>query len=96
MFRHIVLVKWRPEATDEERQEMLDAVDQLPEQVPEIIEARIGLNVGTGPSHYDMAAVFDFTDRDAFEHYIASEAHQAYVRGPANAVDQLAVVQHTW
>lgn len=96
MFRHIVLVKWRAEATDPERQAMLDAIDQLPSQVPEITDARIGLNVGSGPFHYDMAAVFDFDDREAFELYIASDAHQAYVRGPAKAVEQLAVVQHTW
>jgi len=96
MFRHIVLVKWKPEATDAERQTMRDAVEQLPSQVPEIIAARIGLNVGSGPCHYDMATVFDFEDRAGFERYIASDAHQAYVQGPAKAVAQLAVVQHTW
>ena len=96
MFRHIVLVKWKPEATETERQAMRGAVEQLPSQVPEIITARIGLDVGRGPNNYDMATVFDFEDRDAFKRYIASAAHQAYVQGPAKAVAQLAVVQHIW
>ena len=96
MFRHIVLVKWKPEATDAERQAMREAIEQLPLQVPEIIDARIGLNVGSGPYHYDMATVFDFDDQDAFKRYIDSEVHQAYVQGPARAVAQLAVVQHVW
>jgi len=96
MFRHIVLVKWKPDATDAERQAMHDAIDRLPSLVPEILAARVGVNVGSGPYHYDMATVFDFADRDAFENYITSEAHQAYVQGPAMAVAQLAVVQHIW
>ncbi|MCG6932711.1 MAG: Dabb family protein [Gallionella sp.] len=96
MFRHIVLVKWKPEATDAERQALRDAIEQLPTQVPEIIAARVGLDVGRGPNNYDMATVFDFEDIAAFKRYIASAAHQAYVQGPAKAVAQLAVVQHIW
>ena len=46
MFRHIVLVRWKPEATDIERQAMREAIEQLPSQVPEIIDARIDLNIG--------------------------------------------------
>lgn len=96
MFRHIVLVKWKPEATDAERQAMRNAIEQLPTQVPEIVAACIGLDVGHGPNNYEMATVFDFEDSAAFKRYIASAAHQAYVQGPAKAVAQLAVVQHTW
>lgn len=96
MFRHIVIVKWKAEATEAERQAMRDAVEQLPSQVPEIIAACVGLDVGRGVNNYDMAIVFDFEDRDAFKRYIASAAHQAYVQGPAKAVAQLAVVQHNW
>jgi len=96
VFRHIVLVKWKSEATEAERQAMREAIERLPSQVPEIVAARIGLDVGRGPNNYDMATVFDFEDREAFKRYIASTAHQAYVQGPAKAVAQLAVVQHTW
>jgi len=46
MFRHIVLVRWKPEATDIERQAMREAIEHLPSQVPEIIDARIDLNIG--------------------------------------------------
>ena len=96
MFRHIVLVKWKPEVTDAERQALRDAIEQLPTQVPEIIAARVGLDVGRGPNNYDMATVFDFENIAAFKRYIASAAHQAYVQGPAKAAAQFAVVQHIW
>lgn len=96
MFRHIVLVKWKPEATEAERQAMREAIEQLPSQVPEIIDVRCGLDVGRGPNNYDMATVFDFEDSAAFECYIASAAHQTYVQKHAQTVAQLAVVQHVW
>jgi len=96
MFRHIVLVKWKPEATDAEQQAMREAIEQLPSQVPEISAVRVGVDVGRGPNNYDMATVFDFEDRAAFDRYIASEAHHAYVQGPARIVAELAVVQHIW
>lgn len=96
MFRHIVLVTWKPEATDSERQVMREAIERLPSQVPEIVAARIGFDVGRGPNNFDMATVFDFDDQAAFKRYIASAAHQDYVQWPAKAFAQLAVVQHTW
>ena len=96
MFRHLVLVKWKTGASDAERQAMREAIEQSPSQVPEIIAARVGVDVGRGPNNYDMATVFDFEDQAAFKRHIASGAHQAYVQGPANAVAQLAVVQHSW
>jgi hypothetical protein len=49
VFRHIVLVKWKSEATEAERQAMREAIERLPSQVPEIVAARIGLDVGRGP-----------------------------------------------
>jgi len=96
VFRHIVLVKSKPESTEVERQAMREAIEQLPAQIPEIVAVRCGFDVGRGPNNFDMATVFDFEDRDAFERYIASAAHQAYVQGPARIASQLAVVQHVW
>ncbi len=96
MFRHIVLLKYKPEATEAERLAVREAVEKLPSRVPEIVSGRSGVNVGNGPNHYDVAIVFDFEDCDAFKRYIASTPHQAYVQGPAKAVGQLAVLQHTW
>lgn len=96
MFRHIVLLKYKPEATEAERLAVREAVENLPSQVPEIVSGRTGIDVGKGPNSYDVAIVFDFEDRDAFKRYIASTPHQNYVQGPAKAVAQLAVLQHTW
>jgi hypothetical protein len=98
MFRHIVLVRWLPEATEEQRQAARDAMGSLASLVPGVRAARCGVNVGSGPNHYDFAAVFDFDDRAAFRAYIDHDAHQAYAKGPvrAAAVASIAVLQHEW
>lgn len=94
MFRHIVLVRWKESASSEDRELMRATIEGLPALVPEILSANVGLNVGSGPNHYDFATVFDFESQEAFKRYISSEAHQEYVKGPGQTVEQLAVVQH--
>ena len=94
MFRHIVLVTFKPEATSEERDAFRAAIRGLPAAIPEIRKFEGGDNVGHGPNHHDFATVMDFDDETAFRRYLASEAHRAYVAGPAAAVGKLAVIQH--
>jgi hypothetical protein len=94
MFRHIVLLSFKPEATPAERDAVKAALAALPGKVPEIRTFQCGDNVGKGPNHHDFATVMDFDDEPAFRRYIASDAHKAYVAGPAAAVAKLAVVQH--
>ena len=94
MFRHIVLISFRPEAAPAERNAVRAALAALPALVPEIRSFQSGDNVGKGPNHHDFATVMDFDDEAAFRRYLASDAHKAYVAGPATAVARLAVVQH--
>ena len=97
MFRHIVLVRWSAESSEEQRGAARAALETLPSLISEIRAARFGSNVGSGPNHHDFAVVMDFDDRDAFRRYIQHEAHRAYVDGPAKAaVGALAVLQHEW
>jgi hypothetical protein len=97
MFRHVVLVRWRQEASEEQRQAARDALSRLPSQIPEIREMRLGGNVGSGPNHYDLALVVDFENRESWQRYLQHPAHRAYADGPGKAaVGTLAVVQHEW
>lgn len=96
MLRHIVLVRWKEGTTDAEKQAVRDALAALPAQVPEIRALTLGDDVGRKANNWDMAAVLDFDDRDAFQRYLASAPHRAYAEGPGRAVGSLAVVQHPW
>ncbi|MDB4994818.1 MAG: Dabb family protein [Myxococcaceae bacterium] len=97
MFRHIVLVRFKPEATDAQKQAVHDALDAFSHQIPEVRTVCIGNDVGRKGNSWDFAAVLDFNNREAFARYLVSPAHIAYAEGPGKAaVDQLAVVQHDW
>lgn len=94
-LRHIVLARWRPEASADERQALLAALTAMPARVPEIRSLRAGENIGASPHAFDLAVVMDFDDGDAFRRYLASGAHREYAAGPAaRAIASLAVVQH--
>jgi hypothetical protein len=74
-----------------------EAIAAMPASVQEVRALRWGLNVGKSPNVFDLAVVMDFDDREAFERYLASRAHQDYVRGPGKAaVGSIAAIQHEW
>jgi hypothetical protein len=94
MFRHIVLVRLSPVLTDDERAAYRAAVERLGRDSPTVRSSVCAPNVGTGPNHYDFAAVTDFDDEAGFRTYLASEAHRSYVENYGKLmVTQLAVVQ---
>ena len=96
MLRHIVMLTFKPGASDEERDAVRSAVEGFAEQIPEVLSLVCGENVGSGPNHHDFAMAADFDDLAAFRRYTASPAHRAYVEGPAKAVAKLAAIQHEW
>ncbi len=97
MLRHIVLLRFRPDADASARKAIREAIGTFRAHVPEIRDLQCGDSVSTSPDAYDFAVVMDFEDRAAFERYLASPAHRAYVAGPARAaVASLAATQHTW
>jgi len=85
MLRHIVLARWKPEATDAQKQAVRDALAALPSQISEIVAFRFGDDVRRKANSYDLGAVVDFADREAFARYLAHPAHCAYADGPGKA-----------
>ena len=96
MLRHIVLMTFKPEASEEERRAVRAALEGFRGRIPELRSLICGDNVGSGPNHRDFAVVADFDDMAAFRRYLGSEQHQAYVQGPARAVATIAAIQHEW
>ena len=96
MLRHIVLHRYKPEATDEQRLALRAAIEAMPAGMPEIRGLVCGANVGKGPNHHDFAIVTDFDDMAAFRRYIDSPAHKDYVARHAGIVEKLAAIQHEW
>jgi hypothetical protein len=76
MLTHIVLWKYRPEATAEQRQEHLSKLRDLPRAIPDIIEFSVGFDILQLERSYDTGLTSVFPDRDAFDAYTDHPAHQ--------------------
>lgn len=80
MIRHIVLVKFRPEITGDEKQAIYDALDDLRGHLSGVGEFRAGPNVSVETDlirgNHDAFTV-DFADVAARDAYLADEQHRA-------------------
>ena len=79
IFRHVVLFRFRPEATAAQLAALERALAALPGQVPQIRAYRFGADAGLVPGNFDFAIVADFADDEAFRAYVDHPAHQRLV-----------------
>lgn len=97
MFRHVVMVCFTPEATDEQKEALREGLATMPEQIPEVRAYRFGHDAGLTPDNYDFVVVADFEDSDGFLTYRDHPAHQKLVADLLRPiVARRAAVQHEW
>ncbi len=77
MFRHAVMVKWKPEATVEQRTAALSGVQSLPHTIRQIRQLTIGENAGIDKDTYDAVVVVDFDDANDYAVYRDHPDHRA-------------------
>lgn len=75
MFRHVVLITLSPEATDLQRQALLDGLSSLPAAIPEIRSYVFGVDAGLAEGNATVAVVADFDDVDGYRVYATHPAH---------------------
>jgi hypothetical protein len=74
---HVVVLKWKPGTTAEQRRAVLDGVQQMAARIPGI--RNIWLTpVHIGSLDYNAAFAIEFADRAAAERYATHPAHQAW------------------
>jgi len=80
VVEHIVLFKLKPDATQEQRDELVSVLKRLKENVPGILELTAGVNFNTERGKgYSVALNVRFPDRAALEAYGPHPAHQEVV-----------------
>ena len=79
MVRHVVVFKWKPEATEEAVRALADGLAALPGQIPEILAYTFGPDLGLADDHPDYALVADFADVDAYRRYAEHPAHRRLI-----------------
>lgn len=79
MLRHIVLLRWTPEATEEQKQQAEAGFRALPGAIGQIRGLACGPDLGLSTGAFDFAAVLDFDDEQGWRAYQEHEAHRAFV-----------------
>ena len=96
MFRHVVLLRWMPEATADERFAVQTGLADLPARIPEIRNYEIGTDAGVNDGNFDLVVVADFDDVDGYLVYRDHPLHQAVIRERIQPIlgDRAAIQHH--
>jgi hypothetical protein len=79
MFRHVVLFRWTPEVTAEQRAAVTSALRALPGAIPSIRAYHVGDDAGVNDGNHDYAVVADFDDVAGYVAYRDHPAHGAVI-----------------
>jgi hypothetical protein len=79
MIRHVVLFRWKPEATNEQKQLVAAELRRLPPLVASIQSLEIGVDAGLNEGNADFAVTADFDDEAGYRAYVDHPAHRAVV-----------------
>lgn len=80
MLTHIVIWKYKPEVSEEQRREHVARLRALEGRIPEIRSFAVGADVLGLPRSYHTGLVATFDDRAGLTAYDAHPEHQAVVQ----------------
>ena len=79
MLRHVVLLRWKPEASEADKQAVRDGLAELPVAIPEIRRYVFGDDAGLADGNFDFAIVADFESRPDWQTYLTHDHHQRVI-----------------
>lgn len=95
MIRHTVLFSWKPETTEEQKQQVAAEIAKLPSLVPTVRAFASGPDVGINPGNFGFAVAADFDDANGYVAYRDNPAHREIVeKYILPAVAQRAAIQY--
>jgi hypothetical protein len=94
MIRHVVMFRWTPEATDEQKQRMTAELSRLPQLLPVLRTYHIGADLGVNEGNFEWAAVADFDDLEGFLSYLDNPEHRAIGESVRPIIAERAAIQY--
>lgn len=79
VVRQIVLIRWTPDATEDQKQQVAEALLSLREVIPQVRDTRLGTDIGVRDDNFDFAVSVDFDTRDDYLAYREHPEHQRVV-----------------
>ena len=77
---HIVLFKWKEDASPSAIAEVVVGLQRLAQEIPGILDLSCGENFSTRSQGFHTGVVVRFTDRNALDEYGPHASHQAVVQ----------------
>jgi hypothetical protein len=77
MFVHIFGFRWRPEATDTQKERAKEAILAFRGAIPGLIDVHVGENISPRGLGYTFVGLMTFTDKAAADAYTIHPQHQA-------------------
>ena len=77
MFIHVFAFRWKPGATDAQKQRAAIEIRNLKGQIPQVLEVHVGSNTSVRGQDYAFGGVMKFHSKSDFEAYAEHPAHQA-------------------
>ncbi len=94
MITHVVMMKFKPEVTAEEIDELEALLDRLPDRIDEIQSYDFGRDVARSERSYDFALVSIFANLDTLKHYQVHPDHQVVVKKLGSMCAHIAAVDY--
>jgi len=79
MIRHVTLFAWITEATDRQKQQVVEELRALPPLLSGLCAYHVGPDAGIIEGNFDFAVVADFEDAESYLAYRNHPAHRAVV-----------------
>ena len=73
------MMRWTPEATQEQKQRVTAELSRLPALLPVLRAYRMGVDLGINEGNFEWAAVADFDDLEGYLTYRDNPEHQAII-----------------
>ena len=75
MIKHVVFFKFKPEASETARREVIDHLRELPDKINLIRSWEIGEDIMHSARAWDVIEIATFDDLGALETYTSHDAH---------------------
>lgn len=79
MIMHIFGLRWKPEASPEQKQQALSEIHGFPASIPGILELHAGTNLSPHSRGYQTVGILRFADRSALGSYLQHPVHQKFI-----------------
>lgn len=87
MIIHHFAFRWAPDVEEALKARALAEIRALKNQIPQILEAHVGVNLSPRGQGYALAGVMRFADRAQLAAYLDHPAHQSVVHWLAPLVE---------